>query len=131
MILSPFQLFAAKSRFFSLFVYKVDLIAPDRSHRFCDENTDPSEHFMDQWSLYTLLVGSGSHFRMKTIPPYRYSPANSQRHFETILFTEKMKSGQTLSVELSVGRVIIENILIFDGSLFIGVGHFPRRPYDG
>ena len=48
--------------YFLLFGYKVGLIIPDRSDRFCDENTDPSECFRDRWSLCTLLVGSGEPF---------------------------------------------------------------------
>ena len=66
----------------------------------------------------------------KELSVYRFPAAISQRVYETISFTEKMKSIETLAVVVSMGRVINENILISDGSDLIGVDHFPNRPYD-
>ena len=60
-----------------------------------------------------------------TLRPYR------ERVFETFSCTEKMRSSETLTDVISMGPVSTENTLISHVSSFLGVWHFPRRPYDG
>ena len=59
---------------------------------------------------------------------WQLSPAQA---FETISFTEKMRSSETLAAVVSMGPGHPRNAVISSISLFVGDVHFPRRPYDG
>ena len=69
-ILSPFQLFAVLSRFFSFFEYKVAIVAPDMPIFFGKDEQNYSTILGTGSCFLALRVGLGGYFWMKTGPPY-------------------------------------------------------------